>query len=141
MGFDRRDDKGDQVHRTVPVFGTDEIEESPTEAARPREESLVETDAPQSSSSSTLERLPVPITSPLPEPGVELPSVIAPGAGLLNKYRGLKDLGHGGMGSVWLVEHLGFGEKRALKVIHAVFAADPKVRARFRQEAKILAKL
>jgi serine/threonine-protein kinase len=67
--------------------------------------------------------------------------VIEPGAILLNKYRVLEEIGRGGMGSVWLVEHLGLGEKRALKVINALVAADPKVRARFRQEAKILAKL
>ncbi len=128
MGSDRRNDKRDEVHKTVPVFGV-----SATEG------SLDETDG--MSADSTVNRSPVPIPSPLSEPGAELPSVIEPGVVLLKKYRVLSEIGRGGMGAVWLVEHLGFGEKRALKVIHAVVASDPGVRARFKQEAKILAKL
>ena len=128
MGSDRRNDKRDEVHQTVPVFGV-----AATEGP------LAETDGP--SEESAVNRSPAPISSPMPASGTELPSVIEPGVVLLNKYRVLKEIGHGGMGSVWLVEHLDFGEKRALKVIHAIFAADAQVRARFKQEAKILAKL
>jgi serine/threonine protein kinase/formylglycine-generating enzyme required for sulfatase activity len=128
MGFDRRNDKRDEVHQTVPVFGV-----------ATSEGSLSDTEEP--SGESTENRSPIPSPSPLSEPGAELPSLIEAGVVLLNKYRVVEEIGHGGMGSVWLVEHLGFGDKRALKVIHAVVAADPRVRARFRQEAKILAKL
>ncbi len=128
MGSDRRNDQRDEVHRTVPVFGVSATERSLDETGGPLEE-------------STQNRSPVPIPSPLSEHGFELPSVIEPGVVLLNKYRVLEEIGRGGMGAVWLVEHLGFGEKRALKVIHAVVASDRRVRARFEQEAKILAKL
>ena len=51
--------------------------------------------------------------------------MIEPGVVLLNKYRVLEEIGRGGMGAVWLVEHMDLGEKRALKVIHAIVAADP----------------
>jgi len=128
MGSDRRNDQRDEVHKTVAVFGVSATQGSLDETNSPLEQ-------------ATQNRSPVPIPSPLSEPGAELPSVIEPGVVLLNKYRVLEEIGHGGMGSVWLVEHLGFGEKRALKVIHAIVASDPRVRARFKQEAKILAKL
>ena len=127
MGSDRRDDKGDEVHRTAPVFGAAATGGPLAEADGPSEESA--------------NRSPAPISSPVPASGAELPSVIEPGAVLLNKYRVLEEIGRGGMGAVWLVEHMDLGEKRALKVIHAIVAADPRVRDRFKQEAKILAKL
>ena len=128
MGSDRRNDKRDEVHKTVPVFGVSATEES-----------LDKTDGPSEESTAT--RLPVPISSPLSESGAELPSVIEPGVVLLKKYRVLKEIGRGGMGAVWLVEHMGLGEKRALKVIHTIVAAVPGVRDRFNREAQILAKL
>ena len=93
MGSDRRNDKRDEVHKTVPVFGVSATEES-----------LDKTDGP--SEESTVTRSPVPISSPLSESGAELPSVIEPGVVLLNKYRVLKEIGRGGMGAVWLVEHM-----------------------------------
>jgi len=128
MGSDRRNDKRDEVHKTVPVFGVSATEES-----------LDKTDGP--SEEWTVTRSPVPISSPLSESGAELPGVIEPGVVLLKKYRVLKEIGRGGMGAVWLVEHIDLGEKRALKVIHAIVAADPGVRDRFKREAQILAKL
>ncbi|WP_165243999.1 bifunctional serine/threonine-protein kinase/formylglycine-generating enzyme family protein [Paludisphaera soli] len=73
--------------------------------------------------------------------GVRIPSVFGPDAILLNKYRVVRMLGEGGMGSVWLVHHLGLDEPRALKVISEGIAGDPRVRARFELEARILAKL
>jgi eukaryotic-like serine/threonine-protein kinase len=57
------------------------------------------------------------------------------------KYRVIRKLGDGGMGTVWLVEHIKLGQKRAIKVVKADVALDPIHRARFEQEAKILAKL
>ena len=128
MGSDPRNDETNKIHKTVPVFGISASEESRDE-----------TDGP--SDASTVNRSPASILSPTPLSEAELPSVIEPGVVLFNKYRVLEEIGHGGMGSVWLVEHMRLGEKRALKVIHALVAADPRVRARFRQEAKILAKL
>ncbi len=60
---------------------------------------------------------------------------------LFGKYRALYKLGGGGMGFVWLVEHVGFEQQRALKIIKSDVASNPVNLDRFRREAKILAKL
>ncbi len=60
---------------------------------------------------------------------------------LFGKYRVLRKLGDGGMGSVLLVEHVGLEHERALKIIKSEVADNETNRLRFRQEAKILAKL
>jgi serine/threonine-protein kinase len=52
------------------------------------------------------------------------------------RYRLLRQLGTGGMGSVWLCEHVALGRRFALKVLNADRAADPELVARFRQEAR-----
>src|SRR5262249_48819600 len=66
---------------------------------------------------------------------------VDPNALLFEKYRLIRKLGDGGMGSVWLVEHIGLEQLRALKVIKSEVADNERNRLRFRQEAKILAKL
>jgi serine/threonine protein kinase/formylglycine-generating enzyme required for sulfatase activity len=60
---------------------------------------------------------------------------------LFGKYRVLHKIGGGGMGFVWLVEHVGFELQRALKVIKSEVAENPANLERFRREARILAKL
>ena len=60
---------------------------------------------------------------------------------LFDKYRMLHKLGGGGMGFVWLVEHVALEQQRALKVIRSEVADDPVNLDRFRREARILAKL
>lgn len=70
-----------------------------------------------------------------------MPTVVAAGTILMDKYRVERKLGEGGMGSVWLVRHIRLDEPRALKVIGEGIAGDPRIRARFEQEARILAKL
>jgi serine/threonine-protein kinase len=62
-------------------------------------------------------------------PGVE-------GRVLGGRYRLLRRLGTGGMGSVWLCEHVLLGRRYALKVLNADRAADPELVERFRQEAR-----
>jgi serine/threonine-protein kinase len=52
------------------------------------------------------------------------------------RYRLLRKLGIGGMGTVWLCEHVGLGRRYALKVLSAERAANPALLARFRQEAR-----
>jgi serine/threonine protein kinase len=58
-----------------------------------------------------------------------------------SRYRVIRELGRGGMGIVYLVEHLHTGERLALKVLHGAAAADPGAIARFKREARVGAQL
>ena len=58
-------------------------------------------------------------------------------------YEVIEEIGHGGMGVVYRAKHKLLGEKVALKVIHEhlLRADDATVKARFVQEATLMAKL
>jgi serine/threonine protein kinase len=58
-----------------------------------------------------------------------------------DKYRLLERLGAGGMGAVYLCEHILMGRKVALKVLPVQQAEDPAALARFRREARAVARL
>src|ERR1043165_6420220 len=58
-----------------------------------------------------------------------------------DKYRLLERLGAGGMGAVYLCEHILMGRKVALKVLPAQQAEDPASLERFRREARAVARL
>jgi serine/threonine protein kinase len=57
------------------------------------------------------------------------------------KYRLLERLGAGGMGEVYLCEHIMMGRKVALKILPAKQAVDPASLARFYREARAVARL
>ncbi|MBV8556342.1 MAG: SUMF1/EgtB/PvdO family nonheme iron enzyme [Planctomycetaceae bacterium] len=63
------------------------------------------------------------------------------GAVLFGRYLVEKKLGEGGMGTVWLVRHLELDAPRALKLIVSGIAFDPLARARFKREARVMARL
>jgi Serine/threonine protein kinase len=54
-------------------------------------------------------------------------------------YRILRQLGHGGMGAVYLAEDTSLGRTVAIKVVADAIARDASVRARFLREARLLA--
>ncbi len=56
-----------------------------------------------------------------------------------NRYRILKLLGMGGMGAVYLGEHVVIGKKVAVKFLHAEFVGDSEVVKRFYREAQAAA--
>jgi serine/threonine-protein kinase len=58
-----------------------------------------------------------------------------------SRYRVIRELGRGGMGVVYLVEHLHTGERLALKLLHGAAATDPGAIARFKREARVGAQL
>src|SRR5690606_18279387 len=57
------------------------------------------------------------------------------------KYRMLYPLGQGGMGSVWVAEHVELGSNVAVKFIDRRLAQDDQARKRFRREAQAAAAL
>ncbi len=63
------------------------------------------------------------------------------GTVLDRRYRVLRQLGAGGMGEVYLVEHVNLGRQEALKVLHAHLAGDPVFASRFRREARAMNRL
>ncbi|MEW6734665.1 MAG: serine/threonine-protein kinase [Acidobacteriota bacterium] len=63
------------------------------------------------------------------------------GKTILDKYRIIKILGHGGMGSVYEGRHLQLDRQVAIKVMQADIASDEQAVARFIREAKTSAKL
>lgn len=50
-------------------------------------------------------------------------------------------IGEGGMGTVFLAEHERLGRKVAIKMLHPHLVRDPALRARFKNEAALLARL
>src|SRR5215475_4235848 len=51
-------------------------------------------------------------------------------------YRVLRQIGEGGMGSVWLAEHIALGRLAALKMLHPEFSNRPEIVTRFFNEAR-----
>jgi eukaryotic-like serine/threonine-protein kinase len=62
--------------------------------------------------------------------------VLAPGTVLVSRYRVLSQIGRGGMGAVFLVEHVHTGDRAALKVLHGAASTDPESIERFKREAR-----
>ncbi len=60
---------------------------------------------------------------------------------IIQNYRLLSKLGEGGMGEVWLAEHVTIDRKVAIKILHAHYSRNADLRARFRNEAVTLSKL
>ncbi|MCA9720212.1 MAG: serine/threonine protein kinase [Myxococcales bacterium] len=62
---------------------------------------------------------------------------LAPGSLLAGRYRIQHLLGHGGMGVVYLGEHVAVGRKVAIKLITPRWARDPMITRRFRAEPRL----
>ena len=66
---------------------------------------------------------------------------LAPGAMLSPSIRLFRPLGEGGMGSVWLAEHLALGAPVAVKFLHRSLVQNEACGARFRREALAAARI
>ncbi len=62
--------------------------------------------------------------------------VLAPGTLVAGRYRIVRELGRGGMGSVYVAEHVNTGGRWALKVMHGNDHLGADRAARFRREAR-----
>ena len=63
------------------------------------------------------------------------------GSVLNERWRILAELGRGGMGEVWLAEHVALGRREALKILKPHVAKDPQFVSRFRREARAVNRL
>lgn len=63
------------------------------------------------------------------------------GSVIADRYRIVSRLGEGGMGTVFLAEHVKIGRKSAVKVVKPDMAADPDALARFIREATNASKI
>ena len=66
---------------------------------------------------------------------------LEPGQVISGTLRLVKQIAEGGMGSVWIAEHLVLGRSVAVKLMSKQWAAMPSARTRFLREAKITAML
>jgi eukaryotic-like serine/threonine-protein kinase len=65
--------------------------------------------------------------------------MLQPGTQIGSKYRIVRLMGEGGMGSVYEAEHLVLGSRVALKFLHPEIAEQPSLKQRFLQEARVSA--
>ncbi len=66
---------------------------------------------------------------------------LGPGAILSGAYRIVRPLSEGGMGAVFVAEHVTTKKPRAIKIMHGELLNDPQLRDRFVQEAQIGARI
>jgi serine/threonine-protein kinase len=69
------------------------------------------------------------------------PEVVPAGTVIAGRYRIERQLGQGGMGSVYLVQHVHTDQQLALKLLHAAVVSDEIALTRFRREARATAKV
>ncbi|WP_143140967.1 serine/threonine protein kinase [Nannocystis exedens] len=94
----------------------------------PQAAALAGTDTPTRMSGSN--------SSSFSHPPVPAPATIHEGEVLADRYRVHHRLGKGGMGEVYLAEHMDIGRKVAIKTLNAHLQDKPEIADRFMQEAR-----
>jgi eukaryotic-like serine/threonine-protein kinase len=77
-----------------------------------------------------------PVTGPAANDDAELCA-----GSILGQYRLLRLIGSGGMGSVFLAEHVRLGRRVAIKALHTEHAANPQLAAQFFLEARAISQV
>ncbi|MFO0589507.1 MAG: serine/threonine-protein kinase [Polyangiaceae bacterium] len=72
---------------------------------------------------------------------MESPETLAPGSVIGSRYRVERQLGQGGMGHVFLVQHVHTDERLALKLLRSTVVQDQATLDRFRREARTPARI
>src|ERR1043165_1910639 len=67
--------------------------------------------------------------------------MVIDGEVLVGRYRVLRELGSGGMGTIYLAEHVHLGRQTAVKLLRPELSSDPEAEAQFRREALLAARL
>jgi hypothetical protein len=104
----------------------------PTPKTFPADDPKPKNSGPLSGSNSRDQPPTWPANDPTPNP--------VAGGVLFGKYVVVSKLGQGGMGEVWLVRHRELEVERALKLIVSKVAVEGDTRARFRREARAMAR-
>jgi serine/threonine protein kinase len=68
---------------------------------------------------------------------VTTPVQLNPGTIFSGEFRIVRPLSAGGMGAVYVAQQASTGKLRALKLMHPTLLADPRLRERFEQEARV----
>jgi serine/threonine-protein kinase len=71
----------------------------------------------------------------IPPPSLQVGTIVA------DRFRLVRQIGEGGMGSVWLADHLGLGIQCAMKFAEGDLRHQPDTLARFEREARVEAQL
>ncbi len=78
--------------------------------------------------------------APSLEPSLDVEADLI-GAEVDGRYRVMELIGEGGMGKVYLAEHIEIGKRVALKVLHQSYSRMPDLVERFRREARAASKI
>jgi serine/threonine protein kinase/tetratricopeptide (TPR) repeat protein len=72
------------------------------------------------------------------KPGTKKASIIEPGTLLAKKYKVVREIGSGGMGTVYLAEDINLGRKAAIKTLSDSIYKETDLKDRFNREARAL---
>ena len=60
---------------------------------------------------------------------------------IISNYKIISVIGEGGMGTVYLAEHIHIGRKAAIKVLHKKYLSNSNIKERFKHEAATLSQI
>jgi serine/threonine protein kinase len=98
-------------------------------------------DSRASATSQVNQVAPAELAATLPPPPPEELAELRPGSTVDGRYRILEKLGEGGMGAVFIAEHLALHKQVALKTIHSNLGGHAEIAARFAREAMVSARI
>ncbi len=83
------------------------------------------------------------VMSVAPSTALDLPSPLSlfQGRPIGGDFRLLRELSRGGMGAVYVAQQLSTSKTRAIKLMHPSLVANPRLRERFEQEARVGARI